>query len=182
MMNWLDLLLLAVVVFFAFAGWQKGLVRQLFDVAGVIASYLVALRYGNEFILWLDSFLPLGLWFNQLLPQMTAQGINLADVIVRIIGFALLFGAVTFIFRFAGNIAHHIFSLPILGLLNGLAGMVLGGIKGILLGIIIVGLMTLVGTPFFVQALSDSSLAATLLSVLSVLYEQMISYILTDLV
>ena len=42
-MNWLDALLVAVVVFFALAGAQKGFVRQLFGVIGTIASYLVAI-------------------------------------------------------------------------------------------------------------------------------------------
>ncbi|NLZ94007.1 MAG: CvpA family protein [Firmicutes bacterium] len=180
-MNWLDFLLLIVIIFFAFTGWQKGLVRQLFDVAGVIASYFVALNYGNEFILWLNNYLPLSRILSQWLPQLAAQGINLADVVARLIGFALLFSAVTFIFRFAGNIAHHIFSLPVLGLLNGLTGMFLGAVKGIFLGVFIIGIATLVGTPFFAQALAESSLAGIVLSILPFIYDQMMALILTDL-
>ncbi|MDW7652139.1 MAG: CvpA family protein, partial [Bacillota bacterium] len=62
MMNWFDILLLAIVLFSAVMGWQRGLIRQLFDLASIVAAYIVALRYGSDFILWLDNVVPLTRW------------------------------------------------------------------------------------------------------------------------
>ncbi|NLZ38449.1 MAG: CvpA family protein [Firmicutes bacterium] len=180
-MNWLDLLLFTVIIYFAVTGWRKGLIRQLFDVAGTIASYFVALNYGSDFILWLENYIPFSRILSQWLPHLTTQGVSLADVVVRLLGFILLYSVVIFAFRLAGNFAHHLFSLPVLGLLNGLIGMLLGTVKGVLLAMIIVGMMTLISTPFFTQPLADSFFAATVLSILPVIYEQMMNLILADL-
>ncbi|MCR3921301.1 MAG: CvpA family protein, partial [Firmicutes bacterium] len=138
-MNWLDILLFAIVIFFALVGWQRGLVRQIFDVVGVVASYFVAIRYGNDFILWFTRYAPLTEWFPQLFNNPTPLGFDLGDVIIRLIGFALLFGIVSLLFRITGNIAHSVFSLPVLDIVNGFGGLLLGAIKGILLGFIMIG-------------------------------------------
>ncbi|HZK25783.1 MAG TPA: CvpA family protein [Oscillospiraceae bacterium] len=182
MMNWFDFLLVAIVVFFAIVGWQKGLVRQLFDLLGVIASYFVALRYSNQFVYWLNQYLPLTLWFNQLFPTPTAWGIDLGAVLIRLVGFALLFGAVSLVFRTTGAAVHSIFSLPILDLVNGLGGLLLGAIRGVFLALILIGAANLIGTPFLARAVTESAIATTVLAVLPVVYEQMLRLLFTDFV
>lgn len=181
MMNWFDYLLIAIVIYFALVGWHRGLIRQVFAVAGVIASYLVALRYGNEFILWFNKYLPLTEWFPQWFDSETFLGFSLGEIIVRILGFAILFALVTWLFAVTGSIVHGIFSLPVLGSFNGIGGMILGMIKGILLVLIIVGLARLIGTPPLVQMLEESKVAAKAAAILPVIYEQMVSLILADL-
>lgn len=181
-MNWFDYLLFAVVVFFAFVGWQKGLVRQIFDVAGVLASYFVALRFSNQFVGWLNQSLPLTLWFNQIFPATTNWGLDLGDVVVRMLGFALLFGAVSLLFRATGAAAHSVFSLPVLDIVNGLGGMLLGAIRGFFLGIILIAVANLIGTPALSQAVSESVIATTVLTVLPVIYEHMLLLLFTDVV
>src|SRR5690554_4848001 len=181
MMNWLDIAIVAVVVFSALIGAQRGFVRQVFDVVGLIASYLVAIRYGNEFVVQISKVIPLTEWFPQWFQQMTLPGFSLGDVILRLLGFLILFGLVRWLFSFAGNIVHGIFSLPLLNWVNGTCGLLLGLLQGVLFSLILVALAKLIGLPFLVKALEESTLAVAISAALPVIYEQMKTLLFADL-
>ena len=182
MMNWFDFLLLGIVLFFAVVGWQRGLIRQVFDVVGAVASYLIALRCSNQFLSWLNHFFPLTRWFNQLFPAATNWGAALGGVLIRLLSFLLLFAAVSLLFRMVGSAAHSVFTLPVLGFVNGLGGLLLGAVRGPILALILIGVTNLLGTPFIAQAVAESVIATTVLTVLPVIYEQMLMLLFTDFV
>lgn len=181
MMNWFDFFIVAIVVYFALLGWQKGLVRQIIAVVGVVASYLVALRYGNEFIFWLNKLIPVSEWFPQWFTTPTLLGFSLGEIIIRLLGFAIIFAFVGRLFGFVGSVLHGIFSLPILGWVNGLGGLILGIIKGVILSLIVIAVAKMIATPFIAGALEESIIASTVMSVLPVIYEQMKALLLADL-
>lgn len=173
MMNWLDALMVAMVVFSALAGAQKGLVRQLFAVAGTIASYLVAIYYGNEFILQFSKFIPLTKWFPHWFAQPTLLGISLGEIFLRLLGFFLLFSLMRLLFSVTGNTIHALFALPLLGLVNSLGGMLLGALQGVLIVLVLVAAAKLIPLPFLAEALEKSFFAERIFLVLPLVYEQM---------
>ncbi|NLN07842.1 MAG: CvpA family protein [Firmicutes bacterium] len=181
MPNWFDILLLALVIFNAVVGKQKGLVLQLFALAGTVVSYLVAVRYSTEFLTRLNRVLPVADWFSRLFPSLGLPGFSLGDVILRLLGFLLLFALVNSLFAAVGKAVDAIFYLPVLGWLNSLGGLLAGTAKGVLLALLCVGLAGMIGTPFFDRALKESLLAAPLLDIFSLLYERMLALLLAEL-
>lgn len=181
MINWLDVLLFTLIFYCAAAGFRRGLVRQLFDVTGVIAAYLVALYYSGAFMDWLGLYLPLTRWLPSKLDATLPGGLVLGDVITRIVGFVVLFIAVRLVLKAVAGVLHGIFSLPLLGTLNGLGGLLFGALKGILFSLILVGLLSLPATPFWRRALEDSVLATSILYWLPVVYWQMKDVLLKGL-
>jgi len=177
MNNWLDILIIIMLFFSAIMGWRRGLVRQFFDVVAVFASYLVALRYGNQFIVLLDSYLPVSHWLPAWANNPTQFGFALGDILLRIFGFVLLFFLVRLLFRLVAGMAHSLFSLPVLGTVNALGGLGLGLFKGLLLALLLVAVANLIGTPFLEKALHNSLAASYIMDIWPVAYQQMLHFL-----
>ena len=181
MINWLDIALIFILILSATIGWSRGLIRQSFDLLAIFASYFVALRYGNDFVTWLSNYLPLVGWLPAWLSQPTLLGFAVGDILARLIGFFLLFFAVRLLFKLVGGLLHGIFSLPVLGTVNGLGGLLFGFLKGFLLVLIFVGAANLISTPYWQRTLTESSVASSILKIVPVVYRQMMEFLLKDL-
>ncbi len=181
MINWLDVLLLAIVFYSAVAGFRRGLVRQFFDVAGILVSYYVALRYSRAFVTWLSLFVPIDRWLPEWFGTTLPGGFVLGDVLVWIAGFMLLFFAARMLAMALGSVLHGIFSLPLLGTVNCLGGLTLGLLKGILLTVMLVAVLKLLGTPFWLKTLEESVVAGMVTDILPLVYNQMLDFLLKDL-
>jgi uncharacterized membrane protein required for colicin V production len=181
MINWLDILLLVLIFYSAGSGWRRGLIRQLFDIAGIFAAYFVALRHGAAFMEWLGNYVPINQWLPAWFSTPLPGGFILGDVLVRLLGFIVLFGIVRALVQVFAAIFHGIFSLPLLGTVNGLGGLVLGGLKGLLLAVILVAVLSLVGTAYWRVTLEESVVAESILYWLPIAYEQMLEILLSDL-
>jgi uncharacterized membrane protein required for colicin V production len=177
-MNWLDLTLLAFMAVTAAMGWKRGIIRQLFDVAAFAGSYIVALLYSRPFVELLNNYFPLFRWLPDALNQPTLFGVSLGEILIRLAGFLLLYLLVRFTLQLIGGMMHEVFSLPVLGIVNRVCGATLGILKGILLGLILVAVARLLGTPFWVQSLRESVLASYVMEVWPAVYEQMVHFLL----
>lgn len=181
MINWLDFVLLAILFYSVAGGWRRGLIRQLFDIIGILAAYYFALNYSFIFMAWLERYIPLTRWLPDWFGITLPGGLVLGDVLVRLVGFVLLFIMVRVVVQAAAAVLHGIFSLPLLGTINAMGGLVLGAVKGALLVIILVGLLSLVATPFWINALRQSVVAQLVQEWLPVAYEQLRETLLNDL-
>jgi uncharacterized membrane protein required for colicin V production len=181
MTNWLDIVIIVLIFYSAVTGWRRGLVRQFFDLTAVFASYFVAVRYGGEFIAWFGQYVPLTRWLPAWFATPLPGGFVLGEVIVRLLGFTVLFFATRLLFRLVAGLLHGIFSLPVLGTVNGLTGMILGLVKGLLLALILVAVLSLVSTPFWQQTLEESVTATSINYWWPIVYQQMTDYLLRDL-
>ncbi|MBS4008919.1 MAG: CvpA family protein [Clostridium sp.] len=180
MNNWLDIVIIVILLFSAIMGWRRGLVRQFFDVAAVLAAYFVALRYGSQFIILLDSYLPFFRFLPAWINNPTPFGFVLGDLLLRLLGFALLFFLVRLFFRLLAGMAHSFFSLPVLGTVNALGGLGLGLLKGILFALILVAVVNLIGTPFWEKALQNSLAASHIIDAWPVVYQQMLHFLMRE--
>jgi len=173
MINWLDVGLAVLVFYSAAAGWARGLVRQLFDVAGVFVAYFVALNHSDSFLAWLSQYIPLTDWLPSWLDAPLLGELVLGEVIASLISFVLLFLAVRLFFKALAGVLHGFFSLPLLGMFNGFGGLVLGSIKGIFLALVVVAILSLFPAPFWQRTLEQSVAATSILYWLPVVYEQL---------
>jgi len=181
MINWFDVILLAMVFFAAVAGFKRGFVRQFFDLAGVLAAYYIALRYSGVLVNWLGLFIPIDRWLAEWFAIPLPGGLLLGDVLLRLIAFVLLFFLVRMVVMALSGMLHWIFTFPLLSTVNRLGGFILGLLKGVLLAIILIAVMKLLGTPFWLKTLEESVVASMVFDLVPLAYRQMFDFLLKDL-
>jgi len=110
-MNWLDGLIIFVLLIFVFLGFRRGLIGTLIMLAGIILAIFVAGWFYRPVAHWLSSYL-----------ESSSQA-NVAAFVVIAVGVVLL----TFLVR---CLVDRFINLANLGWLNKLGGLVVGLIIG----------------------------------------------------
>jgi|WetSurMetagenome_2_1015567.scaffolds.fasta_scaffold00205_30 membrane protein required for colicin V production len=120
-MNTLDIIILAVLCVMTGYGIWKGLIKQVFSIVGIIAGYVVATRYYVSFAAYL----------------------NFSDSnIGKVVAFIILFILCVILFTALAFIVNKFFKLPGLGFINSLFGGVIGFLKGFLIVVVAVIVLT----------------------------------------
>ncbi|MBI2848390.1 MAG: CvpA family protein [Chloroflexi bacterium] len=140
-MNWLDIVIIVLLVVSFFGGWRNGLIRSFLSLAGLIAAISLAGRF----------YVPLA-------ERLTFIS---AEKVAQIAAFSIILLAVLIIATLAGALLTMIISKTPLGLLNHVAG----GVFGILVAALLISALLATWVKFFgiSQIVSDSGLAALLL-------------------
>ena len=174
-MNWLDWLIVAVLVFSAFQGLRRGLVLSVAKLAGVLLGFGLGITYYRDLAAYLNNqwqlndkmmpliakmiefFFPAKLTAGPALfagpaPQinpysmLNSYGEYLAGsftaVIVNTICFLALVIITVWVVNLAGLILSKIADLSFLGPLNRVGGLFFGGVKGIIIVLIILTLIS----------------------------------------
>lgn len=118
-MNWLDLILLAIVGSSVFSGLMKGAVRTVFSLAGLVVGFLVASRESGALALILERW-------------MTTK-------LAAAVGFVLVFLGIGLAFALAAWLLRNALEKLSLSWLDRAAGAALG----LLRGLVIVGVLAL---------------------------------------
>ena len=136
-MNWLDVILIVILIVTSFLGIIKGLVKQLFGLLAVIIGLILALGFYSQ-VSWL---------YRRLISN---------EVLSHFLGFITIFLAVLCI----GWLSSHTLSKLIKGPLK-LLNKVLGGGLGLLKGILVCGVVVfaLLVFPISKKALKESQLS-----------------------
>jgi membrane protein required for colicin V production len=122
-MNWLDIILIVIMVLAAIMGIFKGLVKQVIGLVAVVAGLVLACLYYTGASGLFETFIK-----NQLLDNF--------------LGFLLIFVAVLIAGGILGHLITKVMKGP-LALVNRLFGGVFGAIKGVLIcGILVFALFT----------------------------------------
>lgn len=111
-MNWIDLILLAVLAIFGLRGFFRGLFREILSLAGLIIGFLVAARYGD------------------VAAQYVAQHWKLSPLLLKGSGFVAIFFVIYFGFNLAGWLLHRSEKMLFLKTVNRAGGIALGVGKG----------------------------------------------------
>jgi membrane protein required for colicin V production len=114
-MNWIDLIIVILIVLSVISGFSNGLVKEVASLAGLILGIWGAIKFSSFTAMKLNE------WFD-----MTGQYIG-------IIAFVITFCAIVIIIHFIGVLADKVVDAVSLGFLNRLLGMVFGAIKNILI-------------------------------------------------
>jgi membrane protein required for colicin V production len=140
-MNWIDLIIVVLLVLAVFSGFTNGLVKEVASLAGLILGIWGAIKFSGFTAAKLYD------WFD-----MSGQYIG-------IIAFVVTFCVIVVIIHFIGIMADKIVDAVSLGFLNRLLGIVFGVIKNILILSVIFTVMNAIDAhrPFLPKATIEGS-------------------------
>ena len=123
-MHWLSLVTLVLLLVFAVAGWRAGLIRRVLEFVGVVASVLLASRFGH------------------LVAEQLEDSIGLSDRLAGPVGWLLLFATLLVLTRLAAWALSKALRVSVLGWLDKAGGTLLGLLIGTLVASVLLMLAT----------------------------------------
>lgn len=151
-MNLIDLIIIAIISFGIIRGYSKGLIIELSSFFGIFISFFIA---GN---------------IDNLLSQEIVKYINLNIDIVNIISFIIIFGLSYSLIIFFAKGFTKLAKIVYLGLLNSLMGSVFGGLKLLLILLIVTKVIFSINLLSF-TIISESSLMIQLHLLSEILFD-----------
>ena len=149
-MSWIDIAILATMIWFTYAAFHAGMIREVITIVG--ALFAVALA---------------GLFYEEL-----AEDVRVAvddEETARIIAFGMIFGATVLAAQLSALFLKQAASLLLLGLADSIGGAIIGFIKGFIFVEIALILMITFESLGLQDTVEDSALAPLYLDVLPVL-------------
>ena len=113
-MNWVDFFILAALVWFAYAGFRTGMIREIVTIIGAIFAVALA-----------------GLFYRDLATDVKVAVDN--QQTAEIIAFAMIFGAVVLASQLTASFMRTAASMMMLGLADSMGGTIIGALKGVVL-------------------------------------------------
>lgn len=153
-MNWLDWLILAILIWSAWQGLRHGLLIGLANTAGLLIGLLVAYRYYQTLAEYLsvhwqaeELLLPLARPLQNLWPS--TGNLLPAEQLAQVISYTILqaglflalFIAVSWLINLAGRLLTSVADFALLGPFNRLGGVLLGFAKGVLIVLVILAVL-----------------------------------------
>lgn len=127
-MNYLDIFIAIALIIAAISGYQKGFIKSLTSLVALIAGIYFAIYFSDIVADWL------------------IRNIDINRKYVFIAAFLLTFAGVSFLVHLLGQLLDNIASLSALGVINKIAGMAVGVLKGVILMSILILLFNLVNS------------------------------------
>ena len=122
--NWIDVTLLAVLALFGLRGYFRGLFREIFSFAGLVAGFVIAVRYSD-----VAASLAQAYW-------------NGPSLLLKGTAFVAIFFIVYFVSSLIGWFLHHSERFIFLKILNRFGGVAVGIGKGAAITALIVFFLT----------------------------------------
>ena len=114
-MNYLDIIILVPIVWFAIRGFMRGLILSIASLAGMVAGIYAAVLLQSQFATFLGNFL------------------SFSNRYLSILAFILIFAAVITGFWVIGKLIEKMVDMAALGFANKFAGGIFGIIKALLI-------------------------------------------------
>ncbi|HHX77118.1 MAG TPA: CvpA family protein [Firmicutes bacterium] len=158
-MNIIDISLLLILSFFIVSGYNRGLVRQVFDLGGFIIALFLAAKYCSL----AGSYLSGPLEFIKKYPILGGPEGVFYPYIFNIIGFLLIYLTVRLFISIFSKTIDSIAELPLISFINAAGGAFMGSIKGLVSIVAIVGILSLIPVLALEQLLEKSLLSSVVL-------------------
>lgn len=158
-MNWLDYVLLFILVLSLYNGFRQGLVKQVVGLASFFIAFYLSLRWHGLLRSYLDRYLKLEEVFAVFGTENPAS-LWLMDVILNIISFLILILLISLILAVITKRLSILNHIPLIGPLNALSGAATGLIKGLFVVFLAVSLISLLQTEFWQDTIQASAVAA----------------------
>ncbi len=154
--NWLDLIIFIIVAAAVIKGIRAGLIRSVFNVAGLVIGFLAAVSY----------YAPAG--------SMILRHINLPQIIADVLSFIVIFAVTTAAVHLVGSLVAVLTKIRLFRF----ADRVGGSAAGLLIGFILVGIILIMITAFplfngFHDQIEESYLAPTIVENTQQAYEEL---------
>ena len=153
-MNWVDLIVLIVLALFALRGFCRGLFREIFSVAGLVAGFMLAVAYERPASAFIASY-----W-------------QMSPLVLKGVVFIAIFFSVYFLLSLMGWVLHRSEKLLFLKTLNRAGGIAIGMGKGIAVAALAVFFLS--SSSWLPQPTREKFVGAYLVSPLSRLAENLI--------
>ena len=168
----LDIILVSIIGISIFEGLRRGLTRQLLELGGVIAAFIIASRHGVAFGQVLSGILKFEGYAESLNnPLLNVEAV--ADVLYNSLGYFLLFIIVLIATRFLAIALGTVAKLPVIGTVDKLGGLVAGLLKGALIALVVVWILNILPIPSMTSAVEASKTAQIFLSIAPGLYQRL---------
>ncbi len=180
-MNWLDYVLIFILILNLYNGLRYGFIRQIVGMAGLFIALYLALLWSGDIKIYLEKHLKLG----EVITVLVSNGDTsfwLTGVLLNIISFLLLFALIFFILSFFSGKLKYLNRIPIIGTLNILLGGLFGAAKGIIIIFLIIALVSLISTEYWTNTLDASVVVALSGHYMPLLYTLFVNYIKGKLV
>jgi uncharacterized membrane protein required for colicin V production len=159
-MNILDVIILILLLVSVWRGYRQGLVGQLVRLASFIVSFVVAFIYYRPFAAQLAEWLPLSKLKVSGSFGAVAGAPLVQHALYNIVAFALLAFVAGAVVRLIGGLLEGIADLPVLSIVNRLAGAVIGFVKIGLVLFLILAVASVLPVPTIQQTLNHSLFAS----------------------
>lgn len=153
-MNWVDLIVLAVLALFGLRGFFRGLFREVLSLAGLVVGFMLAVAYDQEVAAYAA-----GHW-------------TVSPIVLKGSAFVAIFFLVYFVFSLVGWLLHRSEKLLFLKTLNRSGGIAIGVGKGAAVAALAIFLLT--SAAWLPQAARDNLDGAYLSAPLSQLAEHLV--------
>lgn len=180
-MNWLDYVLIFILILNFYNGLRYGFVRQIVGMASLFIALYLALFWSGDLRIFFEKNLRLG----EVISVLVSNGdtsLWLTGVLLNIISFLVLFALVTFILTFFCGKLKYLNRIPIIGTLNVLLGGLFGAVKGVIIVFLIIALISLIPTGYWINTLDASVVVALFGHYMPLLYSFIVDYITGRLV
>jgi len=161
-----DVAIVAFVVLFAISGARRGLIRQILQIAGIVAGFVCAIYFSHVFAAWIES------------------RFGAPNVAARVAAAAAIFIVVVVAFHLAGLFLRKIAQISMLGGLDRIGGAVLGAVKGVLLASLLLVILLDLPLPLpvdFRRELEGDAVVRIVHPVLPALYDTLMSLTPADI-
>lgn len=171
-MKVLDIILLVVIGLCMIDGLKRGLSRQLLELGGVVAAFIIASRYGVALGQVLSRVLKLENYASTLdNPFLNVDAV--ATTLYNALGYILLFIAVVITARLLAVAVGAVAKLPVIGTADKAGGLAVGFLKGALIVLVAVWILNLLPIPQVAKAVESSKIAHVFLAVAPGLYQRL---------
>lgn len=154
-MNWLDLVIISIIVFTAVRSLNRGLIREVAEVVGMVAAIFLAYQYYEE------------------VGHNLAVSFHVSPTIANITAFAVILIGTLIVAGLVGWVLSKALRFTPIQLADRLGGMGFGCIKGFLMVCILVGVLSALPFSFTYTSVEQSYLARKVAVMLPQLYTEL---------
>ncbi len=179
-MNWLDYILVFIILLNLYNGLKSGFMRQVLRLFSILIAFYVALFWSNTVKTYLQCFFKL----EEVISVLVQKGGTttwLADVLLNIIAFLLVFLLVNALLVLISRKLRFLQKIPLVGPLNALIGGALGTLKGIIIILLITALLSLIKTDFWSNTIDASAIVSLSRYYLPLLFGFIFDYLIGKL-
>lgn len=160
-MDWLSGVILLLLAVDFIIGFRRGLIRQVFDLLGIVLALLAAVRFGPATSSGVVA---------PLIPAASAQA-------VQVLGFVIVFLATLVVMELLSHGIGLIAKMPGISVLNGLGGALFRVARGAVLISIVLSLVVALEIPAAQELIEASSIAQSLQPVAGIFWSELKDYI-----
>ncbi len=157
--NWLDYSIMGFATICAANGFRIGLIRELVGVATLILGFALSLSYYPQ------------------AGSVIAQSVNLSPGVSDIVGFSLLFLSVVMVGVGIGVILNTLIKMTPFSLLDRITGAIFGGIKGLLVILLIILIFMSSGLTWSHETIVQSEISQSMLDIAPSAYQKIENYL-----